>query len=262
MNYKNLRYENAEDARIVTITVNRPEKLNALNEAVWFDLASAFARARADRDCGVVIVTGAGERAFVAGADIQELSELDVRGMKAKSKRGQGVLTRIENLGKPVIGMINGFALGGGLEVALACHLRTMSDGAKIGVPEVGLGLLPGYGATQRLPRLVGRGRALEMLLTGDPVDAETALSHGLVNRTAPADELRAVTEKLAKKLLTRGPLALEAALDAVLRGSDQPLDLGLAVESDIFGSMAATQDTKEGLNAFIEKRKPNFEGA
>jgi enoyl-CoA hydratase len=259
--YKNVLYEKADDARIVTITVNRPEKLNALNEGVWFDLAAAFARAKVDPDCGVVIVTGAGEKAFVAGADIRELTELDVPGSKAKSKRGQDVLQRIESLGKPVIAMINGFALGGGLEVALACHLRTMAAETKIGVPEVGLGLLPGYGATQRLPRLVGRGRALEMLLTGDPMDAETALAYGIVNRVAPAGELRAVTEKLAKKLLTRGPLALGGALEAVLRGSDLPLAEGLGIESDVFGITAGTHDSREGLNAFVEKRKPSFEG-
>jgi enoyl-CoA hydratase len=248
--------------RIGTITVHRPDKLNALNDAVMADIDTAFRRAQEDRDCGVVILTGSGPKAFVAGADIGELARQTVRGGKEKSLRGQAVLARIERLGKPVIAMINGFAFGGGLELALACHLRTMAAETKVGLPEVSLSILPGYGGTQRLPRLVGMGRALEMILTGAPIDAETALRFGLVNRVAPAAELRAVTEELAKTLLSRGPLALAMATEAVLRGADVALAEGLAVECDLFGIVSSTEDMREGLNAFLEKRKAAFKGA
>jgi enoyl-CoA hydratase len=247
--------------RIATITVNRPDKLNALNDAVMADIDAAFAKAKADPGCGVVILTGAGEKAFVAGADIGELAKQTVRGGKEKSLRGQAVLRNIERLGKPVIAMINGYAFGGGLELALACHLRTMAEGTKIGLPEVGLSILPGYGGTQRLPRIVGRGRALEMILTANPVDAAAAEKFGLVNRVAPAANLRAVTEELARTLLSRGPLALAMAIEAVLRGGDATLEEGLAVECDLFGIVSSTEDMREGLNAFLEKRKPTYRG-
>ena len=261
MELDHVLYEKAADARLVTITVNRPDKLNALNDAVVADLRAAFEYAKTDDDCGVVILTGAGPKAFVAGADIGELAVMDVLGAKAKSHAGQGALGAIENLGKPVIGMINGYAFGGGLETALACHLRTMAEGTQIGLPEVGLGIFPGYGGTQRLPRVIGRGRALEMILTGDPIDAETALRYGLVNRIAPADELRAVTEKLARRILMRGPIAVGIALESVLRGTETSIEEGLRIEADMFGLVASTKDMREGLNAFLEKRKPTFTG-
>jgi enoyl-CoA hydratase len=187
---------------------------------------------------------------------------MDVRGGKAKSVYGQGVLDRIEGLGKPVIARIGGYAFGGGLEMALACHLRTMAAEAKIGLPEVGLAIFPGYGGTQRLPRLIGRGRALEMILTGDPVDAPTALAHGLVNRVAPAADLAAETDELARKLLSRGPLALQFALESVLRGTETTQEEGLRIEADLFGIIASTKDMREGLTAFLEKRKPSYTGA
>jgi enoyl-CoA hydratase len=253
-------YEVGAD-RIAWITVNRPDKLNALNDAVMADLDTAFARAQADAGCGVVVLTGSGEKAFVAGADIGELAKQTVRGGKEKSLRGQAVLRRIERLGKPVVAMINGYAFGGGLELALACHLRTMAETAKVGLPEVGLSIIPGYGGTQRLPRIVGRGRALEMILTGSPIDAATAERFGLANRVAPAASLRAVTEELARTLLQRGPLALAMATEAVLRGGDVSLDEGLAVECDLFGIVSSTEDMREGLNAFLEKRKPSYRG-
>ncbi len=247
--------------RMATITVNRPDKLNALNDDVMADIDAAFAHAKADADCGVVILTGAGEKAFVAGADIGELATQTVRGGKAKSLYGQSVLANIENLGKPVIAMINGYAFGGGLELALACHVRTLAAETRIGLPEVGLSIIPGYGGTQRLPRIVGRGRALELILTGKPITADTALSFGLVNRVAPAAELREVTEKLAGAMLGNGPLALAMATEAVLRGSEVSLEEGLRIECDLFGIISSTDDMREGLNAFLEKRKPNYQG-
>ncbi len=247
--------------RLATITVNRPDKLNALNDEVMAQIDAAFAHAKADADCGVVILTGAGEKAFVAGADIGELATQTVRGGKAKSLRGQAVLANIENLGKPVIAMINGYAFGGGLELALACHVRTLAAETKIGLPEVGLSIIPGYGGTQRLPRIVGRGRALEMILTGRPISPETALLFGLVNRVAPAAELRATTEKLASAMLGNGPLALAMATEAVLRGSETTLEEGLRIECDLFGIISSTSDMREGLNAFLEKRKPDYTG-
>lgn len=248
--------------RMATITVNRPDKLNALNDDVMADIDAAFAHAKADADCGVVILTGAGEKAFVAGADIGELATQTVRGGKAKSLYGQSVLANIENLGKPVIAMINGYAFGGGLELALACHVRTLAAETRIGLPEVGLSIIPGYGGTQRLPRIVGRGRALELILTGKPITADTALSFGLVNRVAPAAELREVTEKLAGAMLGNGPLALAMATEAVLRGSEVSLEEGLRIECDLFGIISSTDDMREGLNAFLEKRKPDYKGA
>ncbi len=247
--------------RIATITVNRPDKLNALNEAVMADVDAAFARAKADPACGVVILTGAGEKAFVAGADIGELATQTVRGGKEKSLRGQAILERIERLGKPVIAMLNGFAFGGGLELALACHLRTMAEGTKIGLPEVSLSIIPGYGGTQRLPRLIGRGRALEMILTAGRVDAATALAWGLVNRVAPAATLRQVTEELARAILANGPLALAMATESVLRGTETSLEEGLRIECDLFGVVSSTKDMREGLTAFLEKRKPTYTG-
>ena len=247
--------------RIATITVNRPDKLNALNDAVMADIDAAFAHAKADASCGLVILTGAGEKAFVAGADIGELATQTVRGGKDKSLRGQAILQRIEHLGKPVIAMLNGYAFGGGLELALACHLRTMAEGTKIGLPEVGLSIIPGYGGTQRLPRIVGRGRALEMILSAGRIDAATALAWGLVNRVAPLANLRAVTEELAKAILANGPLALAMATESVLRGTETSLEEGLRIECDLFGVISSTKDMREGLTAFLEKRKPQYRG-
>jgi len=259
MEWKHVLYECA--GRIATITVNRPDKMNALNDDVMADIDAAFAHARADDGCGVVLLTGAGEKAFVAGADIGELATQTVRGGKEKSLRGQAVLDRIERLGKPVIAMINGYAFGGGLELALACHLRTLAEETRVGLPEVSLSIIPGYGGTQRLPRIVGRGRALEMILAGKPVDAPTALSFGLVNRTAPRARLRAVTEELARTLLGNGPLAMAMATEAVIRGGEVSLEEGLRIECDLFGIVSSTQDMREGLTAFLEKRKPAYHG-
>ena len=247
--------------RIATVTVNRPDKLNALNDAVMADLGEAFAAAKADTNVGVVIVTGAGEKAFVAGADIAELAKQTVLGGKDKSIRGQVVLSAIETLGKPVIAAINGYAFGGGLELALACHLRYAAATAKMGLPEVGLGIIPGYGGTQRLPRIVGRGRALEMILSGNAIDAATAERHGLVNGVFEATDLAAKVRGIATNLLTKGPLALSMALESVLRGTSTSQEEGLRIECDLFGLVSSSQDMREGLTAFLEKRKPQYRG-
>ena len=246
---------------VAVVTVNRPDKLNALDDRTMDELDAAF-RALAD-DAAVrgVILTGAGEKAFVAGADIGELSaQSPVQGQE-RSLRGQKVLDRIEGLGKPVLAAINGFALGGGCELALACHVRVAAEGARMGTPEVKLGLMCGYGGTQRLPRLVGRGRALEMLLTGEMVDAQEALRIGLVNRVVPREKLGEESESLLRKMLANGPLSLRFTLDAVARGLEMPLREAQAHEATLFGLLCTTEDMKEGTRAFLEKRPPGFQG-
>jgi enoyl-CoA hydratase len=247
--------------RIATVTVNRPDKLNALNDAVMADIDRAVSAAGADPAVGVVVVTGAGEKAFVAGADIAELARQTVVGGKEKSLRGQAVLARIENLGKPVVAAVNGYAFGGGLELALACHLRYFATTAKVGLPECGLAIIPGYGGTQRLPRIVGRGRALELILTGNPVDAATAERWGLANGVFEPAELTAKVRGIAAHLLTRGPRALAMAMESVLRGTSTSQEEGLRIECDLFGIVSSTADMREGLNAFLEKRKPAYRG-
>jgi enoyl-CoA hydratase len=239
--------------RIATITVNRPEKLNALNDGVLDELSGAFGSL--DGGAGAVILTGAGPKAFVAGADIAELAKMTAISATAVSAKGQALMDAVENCGKPVIAAVNGFAFGGGLELALACHLRVFSTTAKVGLPEVGLGLIPGYGGTQRLPRIVGRGRALEIILTGDPIDAETALRFGLANRVAAPEALMEEARKMAGAILAKGPVAVRLALEAVLGGE------GMAAERHLFGLAASTEDMKEGTGAFLEKRKPAFKG-
>jgi enoyl-CoA hydratase len=251
----------AVEDRVATVTVNRPDKLNALNDAVMADIGRAFEAARGDANVGVVVVTGAGEKAFVAGADIGELAKQTVVGGKEKSLRGQAVLHAIENLGKPVVAAVNGYAFGGGLELALACHLRYLASTAKVGLPEVGLGIIPGYGGTQRLPRIVGRGRALEMILSGNPVVAATAERWGLANGVFEPGELRAKVAGVAKHLLTRGPLAMAMALEAVLRGTGVAPEEGMRIECDLFGIVSSTADMREGLEAFLAKRKPSYQG-
>jgi enoyl-CoA hydratase len=246
---------------VAVVTVNRPDKLNALDDRTMDELDAAF-RALAD-DAAVrgVILTGAGEKAFVAGADIGELSaQSPVQGQE-RSLRGQKVLDRIEGLGKPVLAAINGFALGGGCELALACHVRVAAEGARMGTPEVKLGIMCGYGGTQRLPRLVGRGRALEMLLTGEMVDAQEALRIGLVNRVVPREKLREESQSLLRKMLANGPLSLRFTLDAVARGLEMPLREAQAHEATLFGLICTTEDMKEGTRAFLEKRPPRFQG-
>jgi len=251
----------AEQEGIATVTVNRPDKLNALNDEVISHLGAAFARCRDSAAIGAVILTGAGEKAFIAGADISVLSSLDPKTAKETATRGQQLTLLIETLGKPVIAAINGYAFGGGLEMAMACTMRLAVEGAKMGQPEVKLGLLAGYGGTQRLPRLVGKGRALELLLTGEPIDAAEAHRIGLVNRVVKKETLLDDARGLLKKILSVGPVAVRYTLDAVHRGLDVPLADGLRIEADLFGQIATTSDMKEGTTAFLEKRPAKFTG-
>jgi enoyl-CoA hydratase len=247
--------------RIATVTLNRPEKLNALNNEVLQELERIFADLEQDPEVGVVILTGAGEKAFVAGADIAELKTLDTAGARVQALRGQAVFQRIESLPKPVIAAVNGFALGGGCELALACHIRIASETARFGLPEVSLGIIPGYGGTQRLARLVGKGVALDLILSGEMAPAADALRMGLVSRVVPAADLQATALKLAKTILSRGPLALRSALAAVHEGLEMPQEQGLQYEAALFGLLAATQDMQEGMGAFLEKRAAAFKG-
>jgi len=246
---------------IATVTVNRPDKLNALNDRVITELGQVIDEARADRSVGGIILTGAG-RAFVAGADIAELEAHGAMSAKALAQRGQQVFRRFETSPKPTIAAVNGFALGGGCELAMSCHVRIASDAAKFGQPEVKLGLVPGYGGTQRLPRLVGKGRALQLLLTGEMIDAHEAFRIGLVNRVVPAAELMSVATAMMKSMLANGPLALAHCIEAVNAGYDLPLEDALTLESTAFGLLAATEDKREGTRAFLEKRAAAFKGA
>ena len=259
MPYTNLLYD-AEDS-IALVTVNRPEKLNPLNLDTVDALDACFTDIASDPDVKAVILTGAGEKAFVAGADINQLTELSALGGQQWGLRGQQVFSKIENLTKPVIAAVNGYALGGGLELAMSCHIRIASDNAKLGQPEVKLGIVPGYGGTQRLPRLVGKGRALEMILTGDPVSAEEASRIGLVNRVVPREELIPAARRIASRILENGPAAVALCLQAVNRGMEMPLDAALTFEASQFGLSCATEDIREGTRAFLEKRKAEFKG-
>lgn len=246
---------------IATITVNRPEKLNALNTTVIAELGQAIDAAGADPGVHGVILTGAGPKAFIAGADISELASQTPLEGKARSLAGQAVFRRFEALGKPVVAAINGFCLGGGCELAMACHMRLASETARFGQPEVKLGIGPGYGGTVRLPRLVGRGRALELLLTGAMIDAQEAWRIGLVNRVVPADRLLSETETLLQTIHAQGPLAVAAVLEAVDAGQEMQSDQALLLEANHFGLLSATQDMREGMQAFLEKRKAEFRG-
>jgi enoyl-CoA hydratase len=246
---------------IARLTVNRPDKLNALNAIVIAELGDAVTRIETDSAVRGVIVTGAGAKAFVAGADISELSEQGAIGGRDRAIAGQQVFRRLERCGKPVIAAVNGFALGGGCELAMACHLRVASESARFGQPEVKLGIAPGYGATVRLPRLVGKARALELLLTGEMIDAAEAHRIGLVNRVVPADRLIGESEALLKTILSQGPLAVRACLEAVDAGLDMGVDQALLLEANYFGLLSATADMREGTKAFMEKRKAVFKG-
>ena len=244
---------------IRTITVQRPEKLNALNRQTLEALDAAFAEAAKDAAVRVVVLTGAGAKAFVAGADIAEMNTLTPVQGRDFSLLGQRLMRRIERLNKPVIAMVNGFALGGGLELAMACHLRIAADSAKLGQPEINLGLIPGFGGTQRLLRLAGRAATLELCLLGAPIDAARAQQLGIVNRVVPSAELEAETGKIATQLANAAPLALRGMLDAVNVGGECGIEEGLEYESAQFGLMFSTQDMREGTAAFLERRKPEF---
>jgi len=251
----------ADRDAVRVITVHRPEKLNALNAATLDALHAAFDAAAADDSVRVVVLTGAGPKAFVAGADISEMTALSPVQARDFSLRGQRMMRAVETMPKPVIAMINGFALGGGLELAMSCHLRIAVDTAKVGQPEINLGLVPGFGGSQRLLRLAGRAATLELCLLGAPIDAVRAQQLGIVNRVVPAAELEAETMKLAAQLAGAAPLALRGILDCVNTGGECAIDEGLAFESTQFGLVFATQDMREGTAAFLERRKPAFSG-
>ena len=248
---------------LAIVTVNRPDKLNALNATVIAELDKAFTELSQRDAVRAIILTGAG-RAFVAGADIAEIAEgADApAGLESLSQVGTRVFTKIERLNKPVIAAINGFALGGGLELALACHVRVAAEGAKFGLPEAKLGLIPGYGGTQRLPRLIGRGRAMQMILTGSMIDANTAAQYGLVNAVYPVEGLMDVARSMAKEMMANGPMALAHAIEVVAKGADLAMDDALALESRHFGILGRTADMREGTSAFLEKRPAAFKGA
>ncbi len=255
-----VRVETADGVR--TVTVNRPEKLNALNAEVLCQFERAIHEAASDSTLRCLIVTGAGEKAFIAGADIGELAKLTALDGREHSRRGQAVLDALEHYPAPTIAAINGFAYGGGLELAMACTLRVASENARMGLPETSLGILPGYGGTQRLARLVGRAKAFELVLTAEKgLTAEEALRIGLVNRVVPAGEALAGSKELAAKIAVNGPAACRYALEAIRSGIEMPLAESLLLEAALFGLCAATEDMKEGMRAFLEKRPPRFTG-
>jgi enoyl-CoA hydratase/carnithine racemase len=255
----NVLYEKKDT--IAYVTINRPKVLNALNTPTWKDLRTAFEDARDDDSVRGVILSGAGDKAFIAGADIGELANATAIDAQRSSRFGQGVLELIENLGKPVIAAINGFALGGGCETAMACTIRIAAGSAKFGQPEVKLGLLPGGGGTQRLPRLVGKGRALQLILSGEMISAQEAYRIGLVNEVVPAANLIERAEQILKQIASNAPVSVRLSLEAVNRGMDTSQSDGFALEASYFGLCAATDDKKEGTSAFLEKRMPQFHG-
>jgi enoyl-CoA hydratase/carnithine racemase len=255
----NVLYE--KRGAIAYVTVNRPKVLNALNTATWKDLRTAFEHARDDDAVSGVILSGAGDKAFVAGADISELAHASAIDAERSSSSGQEVLDLVENLGKPVIAAINGFALGGGCETAMACTIRIAVEHAKFGQPEVKLGLLPGGGGTQRLPRLVGKGRALQLILSGEIISAQEAWRIGLVNEVVPAANLIPRAEAILKMIASNAPIAVKLSLEAVNKGLDTSQSEGFALEASYFGLCAGTEDKKEGTSAFLEKRAPQFLG-
>jgi len=258
MTYSTLLFELADDG-IATVTINRPDKLNALADAVITDLGAVAERVATDPAIRGMVLTGAGTKAFVAGADITELEAVDGASGQALARKGQQVFRRLEQCGKPVVAAVNGFALGGGCELAMACHFRFASPNARFGQPEVKLGLIPGYGGTVRLPRLVGRGRALELLLTGAMIDAEEAHRIGLVNKVVPQESLMAEATGLLRTILAQGPMATRLVLETVDRVLDLGIDEGLALEAEHFGQCCASDDKREGTRAFLEKRPPRF---
>jgi len=246
---------------VATLSVNRPEKLNALDDQVVEQLHQAARFLEADELVRGIILTGAGAKAFVAGADIGDLAKQGVLEGRRRALKGQAMLRAFETMGKPVLAAVNGYALGGGCELAMACHIRIASENARFGQPEVKLGITPGYGGTQRLPRIVGKGNALHLLLTGEQIDAAEALRIGLVSKVVPADRLLAEADTMMRTILANGPLAVRLVMEAVDRGLEMTLEQGLALEADAFGLVAATEDMKEGLTAFLEKRRARFQG-
>ena len=260
MSYQTLLTELSEN--IFTITINRPDKLNALNKTVIDELTEVINEIYDNAEIKSAIITGSGPKAFVAGADISEFISLDGKSGKALAQKGQqNVFNKIENCSKPIVAAVNGFALGGGCELAMACHFRLASDNAKFGQPEVSLGLVPGYGGTQRLPRLVGKGRALQLILTGDLIDAHEAYRIGLVNEVVPVADLISRCEAILKQIDANAPIAIRYAIDAVNKGVDTDLTSGLMLEAKYFALAAGTEDKKEGTSAFVQKRAAQFQG-
>ena len=259
MDFDNLLLE--RDGAVAIVTVNRPQVLNALNFATIDELRRAALSLKHDAGVRAIVITGAGEKAFVAGADINELAVQTPAQGREHALRGQHVFDLVENLGKPVIAAINGYALGGGCELAMACTLRLAADTARLGQPEINLGLIPGYGGTQRLARLIGKGPALEMLLTGRHITAQEALDLGLVNRVVPAASLVAEARTLAAELALKAPLAVQYIIEAVQRGLEVSFDKAQFLEATLFGLVSSTDDMREGTKAFLEKRKPDFKG-
>jgi enoyl-CoA hydratase len=260
MAYKNLLIDREDNFAVLTI--NRPDKYNALNDEVVAELSAAMDELAADDEVRAIVITGAGDKAFVSGADIGMLQELKgPHEAIANSRRGQAMTLKVESLRKPVIAAINGFALGGGLELAMSCDIRLASETARLGQPEIGLGISPGYGGTQRLSRLVGKGMAKLMIFTGDMIDAQEALRIGLVQMVVPLEELMGEAKALAKKLATKPPLTMAACKEAINLGLEVDLERGLSIESMEFGALSATEDYQEGTSAFLEKRKPVFKG-
>ena len=256
---ENVLYE--KKGAIACVTLNRPKVLNALNGKTWENLRTAFEQARDDDEVRGVILTGAGDKAFIAGADISELAHLSAVEGEESSSNGQAVLNLVENLCKPVIAAINGFALGGGCETAMACTIRIAVESAKFGQPEVKLGVLPGAGGTQRLPRLVGKGRALQLILSGEMITAQEAWRIGLVNEVVPAANLISRAEAILKQIFANAPIAIKHSLQAVNKGMETSQDEGMALEASFFGICAGTEDKREGTSAFLEKRAPRFQG-
>jgi enoyl-CoA hydratase/carnithine racemase len=259
LNLENVSY--AKKGPIAYVTVNRPKVLNALNKKTWEDLKKAFEDLRNDDDVRGVILTGAGDKAFIAGADISELTQVTAVEAEKSSTFGQGVLDLIENLGKPVIAAVNGFALGGGCETAMACTIRIAAEKAKFGQPEVKLGVIPGGGGTQRLPRLIGRGRALQLILTGEMISAQEAYRIGLVNEIVPATDLITRAEAILKQIFSNAPIAVKYSLEAVNKGLETSQTEGFSLEASLFGLCAGTEDKKEGTQAFLQKRAAQFQG-
>ena len=259
MEWKNLTYEKKD--RIALITINRPKSLNSLNAETMEELDKAFAEVEQDDGTWAAIITGAGSKAFVSGADIQQFTRLKAPDSQHFALQGQTIFRRIEDMGKPVVAAINGYALGGGCELIMACTLRIASEKARFGQPEVKLGLIPGYGGTWRLPRLVGKGKALELILTGDMISAQEALSLGLVNAVVPPDKLLETAFEMVKKIITNSPLALKLAIQAINHGLDTDQVTGNHHEASLFGICFASEDKEEGVKAFLEKRKPVFTG-
>ena len=259
MSFDNLLLEH--DGPVAIVTINRPAVLNALDTPTTDELRRAILQLKHDTAVRVVIITGAGEKAFIAGADINELAALTPTQGKEHAQRGQHVLDLLENMGKPVIAAINGFCLGGGCELAMACTLRIAADSARIGQPEINLGIIPGYAGSQRLARLVGKGIALDLLLTGRQIKADEALAIGLVNRVVPASEVMNAAKALAHELASKAPVALQYIIEAVNRGLEISFDKAQVYEATLFGLIASTQDMREGTRAFLEKRKPQFKG-